>query len=135
MTELKIAANVERLQEVLDFVNEVLEANSCSMKILTRMAIAVEEIFVNIAYYAYAPGKGDALIRCEIEDDPKAVRITFIDWGVAYDPLSKEDPDTTLSAEDRDIGGLGIFMTKKFMDEMHYERSDGRNILTLYKLI
>ena len=77
--------------------------------------------------------KGNAIIRVEVSDEPVAVTMTFIDNGKPYDPLAKEDPDVTLSAEERAIGGLGIFMTKKAMDLITYEYKDGRNILTLRK--
>lgn len=133
--ELEIEASVERLQEVLDFVNAHLEAIDCPPKAQMQMEIAVEEIFVNIAHYAYAPDKGMAKVRVEVSGEPVAVTITFIDRGVPYDPLKKEDPDVTLSAEDREIGGLGIFMTKKIMDDISYEYKDGQNILTLKKTL
>jgi len=98
-----------------------------------QMDVAVEEIFVNIANYAYAPGVGQARIRIEITGEPRMVQVTFIDSGVPYDPLAKPDPDVTLSAEERQIGGLGIFMVKKSMDNMLYEYKDKQNILTLQK--
>ena len=105
------------------------------MKAQTQIEIAVEEIFINIASYAYAPDKGMATVRVEVSGDPVAVTITFVDHGVPYDPLAKEDPDVTLSAEERGIGGLGIFMTKKLMDDVAYEYKDGKNTLTLKKQI
>ena len=98
-----------------------------------QIDVAVEEIFVNIASYAYTPGKGNAAVKVEILKDPLTAVITFIDSGVRYDPLSKEDPDITLGTEQRQIGGLGVFMTKKLMDEVSYEYRDGKNILTLKK--
>ncbi len=98
-----------------------------------QIELAVEEIFVNIANYAYAPEIGRATVRVSVSDDPLTVTITFIDRGVPYDPLKRSDPDVTLSAEEREIGGLGIFMTKKVMDEVAYEYKDGQNVLTLKK--
>jgi anti-sigma regulatory factor (Ser/Thr protein kinase) len=95
----------------------------------------VEEIFVNIASYAYAPGVGDAVVRFESSQDPASVTITFIDSGVPYDPVQKDDPDVTLSAEERGIGGLGIYMAKKAMDDMKYVYRDGQNILSISKSI
>ena len=100
-----------------------------------QLDLAVEEIFVNIANYAYAPGKGNATVRVEVSGDPVTVSITFIDRGMPYDPLKKDDPDITLSASERGIGGLGIFMTKRIMDDIVYEYKDGQNILTLKKTI
>ena len=87
------------------------------------------------AHYAYRPDVGPATVRVEVEKDPPAVSITFIDHGIPYDPLAKEDPDITLSAEERSIGGLGIFMVKKSMDDIDYEYKDGQNILHIRKLI
>ena len=92
-----------------------------------------EEIFINIASYAYAPDKGRATVRVEVSGEPVSVTITFIDHGIPYDPLSRQDPDVTKSAEDREIGGLGIFLTRKIMDDLSYEYRDGKNILTLKK--
>ena len=131
--ELELDALVENLTQVTAFVNNHLEAIDCPMKAQMQIELAVEEIFVNIANYAYAPEKGRATVRVEVMDDSVTVTITFIDRGVAYDPLAKEDPDVTLSAQERKIGGLGIFMTKKAMDDVSYEYKDGQNILTLIK--
>ena len=135
MAELTLKASLEKLDEVLAFVEENLEKNDCPMKVLMQVQIAVEEIFVNIAHYAYGSEQGTATIRAEVGGDPLQVIITFIDQGVPYDPLQKEDPDVTLSAEDRQIGGLGIFMVKKSMDDVKYEYADGKNILTISKKI
>ena len=98
-----------------------------------QIALAVEEIFVNIAHYAYAPDKGKATVRVEVSEAPVRVTITFIDSGVPYDPLAKEDPDVNLKAEERKIGGLGIYLTKQVMDDVVYEYKDNQNILTLKK--
>ena len=103
------------------------------MKVQIQINIAVEEIFVNIAHYAYNPEVGPATIRVEILEDPLAVSLTFIDQGTPYDPLAKEDPDVTLAADERTIGGLGIFMVKKSMDDVKYEYKEGSNILTIVK--
>lgn len=133
MKELDIEAKLDNLEEVMAFVDEQLEEAGCSMKAQMQIDIAVEEVFVNIANYAYNPVVGDVIIRVVIEKDPLAVVLTFIDEGKPYDPLAKEDPDVKLAAEDRQIGGLGIFMVKKTMDNVDYEYSQGRNILTLKK--
>ena len=133
MKEFEIEAITENLSKVLAFVDEQLEAADCPMKIQMQIDIAVEEIFVNIAHYAYKSGTGKAVVRVETLPDPPSVDITFIDNGIPYDPLTKEDPDITLSAEERPIGGLGIFMVKKSMDDVRYEYLDGHNILTLKK--
>ena len=135
MKELAIDARIEKLDEVLDFVNEELEAEDCPLKEQMQLDIAVEEIFVNIAHYAYPDTTGKAVIRMDIQENPAVVEITFIDWGTAYNPLEKTDPDVTLSAEDREIGGLGIYMVKKSMDHVSYEYKDGQNIFTIQKNI
>ena len=135
MTELTIAATVENIEVVTDFVNEQLEALDCPMKAQMQIDIAIDELFGNIAYYAYNPEVGEATVRVEVVEDPLAVVITFIDKGVPYDPLAKEDPDITLTAEERGIGGLGIFMVKKSMDDVAYEYKDGQNILKIRKNI
>lgn len=133
--ELEIEAATENLQAVMDFVDARLDAVDCPVKSKMQLDLAVEEIYINIARYAYAPGRGRATVRVEVSGEPVTVAITFIDRGVPYDPLKKEDPDVTLSAEERKIGGLGIFMTKKMMDDISYEYKNGQNILTLKKTI
>ena len=133
--ELDIEAVEENLSEVIAFVDKKLEAVGCSMKSQMQIDLAVEEIFVNIAKYAYNPDKGRAIVRVEVSEEPIQVKITFIDHGKPYDPLAKDDPDISLSADDRPIGGLGIFMAKQSMDDISYEYKDGSNILTLTKNI
>ena len=131
--ELTIPAQVERLPEALGFLERELEAVGCPPKAQTQLVVAAEEIFVNIARYAYAPGTGEATLRLEITEEPPAATVTFLDSGVPFNPLEKPDPDVTLPAEDREIGGLGIFMTKKVMDEVRYEYRDGKNVLAIKK--
>ena len=133
MKELNIAATVENIETVTDFVNEQLEALDCPMKAQMQIDIAIDELFGNIAHYAYNPEIGDATVRVEVVESPLSVVITFIDGGVPYDPLKKDDPDTTLPADERSIGGLGIYMVKKSMDEITYEYKDGQNILKIKK--
>lgn len=135
MAELTLQAEVEKLDDVIAFVDENLEQQQCPITIQTQVDIAVEEIFVNIAHYAYNPETGPATIRVEVTENPLSVALTFIDQGVEYDPLKKQDPDITLSAEERDIGGLGIFMVKQSMDDISYEYKDGKNILTIKKIL
>ena len=135
MREITIEAKLENLDEVLGFVDGQLEELECPMKAQMQIDVAVEEIFVNIASYAYAPSIGNAVVRFESSQDPTSVTITFIDSGVPYDPVQKDDPDVTLSAEERGIGGLGIYMAKKAMDDMKYVYRDGQNILSISKSI
>ena len=130
---LDVEATSANLSTVTDFVNARLDATDCTPKARMQIELAVEEIFVNIANYAYAPEIGRATVRVTVSEEPLCVTITFVDRGVPYDPLKKVDPDVTLSAADREIGGLGIFMTKKVMDDVAYEYKDGQNILTLKK--
>lgn len=133
--ELDIMAENENLSQVQSFIGRYLEKVNCPMKAQMQMELAAEEIFVNIASYAYAPEKGRAVVRVEVSDDPVTVTLTFIDQGTPYDPLKRKEPDVTLPAEERGIGGLGIFLTKKTMDDVSYEYRDGQNILTLKKKI
>jgi|GEM_PF-1232609 len=133
--ELTVEAKDENLAQVLAFVDEQLEALDCPPKAQMQVDVAVEEIFVNIAHYAYAPETGKATIRVETQADPKRARITLLDRGVPYDPLARPDPDVTLSLEDRQIGGLGIYMVKNSMDEVKYEYRDGQNVLTITKAL
>ena len=133
MKELTIAATVENIDVVTGFVNEQLEALECPMKAQMQIDIAIDELFGNIAHYAYNPDVGEATVRVEVQKEPLSVIITFIDGGVPYDPLAAADPDTTLPAEERGIGGLGIFMVKKSMDEIAYRYENGKNILSIRK--
>ena len=133
MKELTVEAKTTNIEAVTDFVNEQLEALDCPMKAQMQIDIAIDELFGNIAHYAYNPEIGQATVRVEVVEDPLSVVITFIDNGVPYDPLAKADPDTTLSAEERDIGGLGVYMVKKSMDDITYEYKDGQNILKIKK--
>ena len=133
MQEMTIPATVENIEKVTDFVNVQLDNIDCPPKAQMQIDIAIYEIFGNIAHYAYNPETGPATVRVEVTEKPISVVITFIDHGVPYDPLKKEDPDITKSAEDREIGGLGIFMVKKTMDEITYEYKDGQNILRIRK--
>ena len=135
MKEITVEARSENVSLVTEFVEEQLEGMDCPMKIQMKMGIAIDELFSNIALYAYSSGDGNVTVRVEKQEEPVAVRITFIDQGVPYDPLKKEDPDVTLSAEDREIGGLGIYLVKKTMDDISYEYKDGQNILSILKLL
>ncbi|RKI28960.1 ATP-binding protein [bacterium 1xD8-6] len=135
MKELTVDATIENVAAVTAFVDEQLEQLDCPMKTQIQVDIAIDELFGNIANYAYNLEIGVATVRIEVTEDPLAVVITFIDNGVPYDPLAKADPDVTLSAEKRQIGGLGIYIVKKSMDNISYEYKDGMNILTIRKNI
>ena len=133
MKEIKLKASLDNMDDVLRFVEDELDRVGGTERLRIQMDVAVEEVFVNIASYAYGEGSGDATVIVDFDEDPKAIRVTFIDSGIPYNPLEKEDPDITLSSEERQIGGLGIYMVKKSMDDMQYEYKDGQNILTIVK--
>ena len=135
MKELEIEAVRKNTYSVLAFVDEDLEAAECPMLTQTAIDIAVEEIFVNIANYAYGEETGTVLIQVTIHEDPPSAEITFIDTGVQYDPLANPDPDITLPSNKRKKGSMGIFMVKKSMDEMTYKYEGGKNILTIKKAL
>ena len=133
MKEMTVEATVENIAAVTDFVDGELEKLDCSMKAEIQINVAIDELFGNIAHYAYDSETGPATVRVEVEEDPVAVIITFIDNGKPYDPLSTAEPDVTLSAEERAVGGLGVFLVKKTMDDISYEYKDGQNILRIRK--
>ena len=133
MKKITVEAVIENLQEVIDFATEELEARDCPMKISMQIELVIEEIFVNIASYAYHPETGPATFCIEFEENPHAVLMTFIDSGKPYNPLEQTDPDTTLAIEERSVGGLGIFLVKKNVDEISYKYEGGKNILFMKK--
>lgn len=135
MKTMVLTAEIGRVDDVIDFINAELEAHEVPMKTIMQIDIAVEELFVNIAHYAYNPEVGEAKVTVDVEDAPPCAVIRFADRGKPYDPLSREDPDVTLGIEERQIGGLGIYMVKKSMDEVSYAHEDGQNILTIRKLL
>jgi len=131
--ELVIAADRNNLLKVQSFIDEQLEDAGCPMMTQIAIDVAVEELFVNIASYAYDKEIGVAVVQVEMLNEPLSVEITFIDNGKQYDPLANPDPDTTLAAKERKKGGLGIYVVKNSMDDMRYEYRDGKNILTIKK--
>ena len=131
MKELTLEAKIDNLNQVLTAVDEELEQADCTMKAQMAIDVAVEEIFVNIAHYAYGDKTGNATIIIDVDAADSKSSITFIDEGVPYNPLEKPDPDVTLSASERQIGGLGIYIVKKSMDEVIYKHKDGKNIFTI----
>lgn len=133
MKEMTIPATVENIEKVTAFVDGQLEQIDCPPKAQMQIDIAIDELFGNIAQYAYNPDTGPATVRVEVTQSPISVVITFIDHGIPYDPLKTAEPDITLSAEERTIGGLGVFMVKKTMDEITYEYKNGQNILRIRK--
>ncbi len=135
MNEITVTATIENINAVTEFVDRQLEELDCPIKTQTQIDIAIDELFSNIVHYAYSPNVGDATVRVDVGENPSSVIITFIDAGKPYNPLQKTDPDITLGINDREIGGLGIFLVKKSMDEMTYEYTNGQNILRIKKNI
>ena len=133
--ELTLEARTENISQVTAFIDERLEARDCSIKAQMQIDVALDELFANIASYAYAPGTGDATIRFSFDEETRTVTIAFLDRGIPFDPLKSADPDVTLSVEEREVGGLGIFLVKKTMDAMEYRYEDGYNIVTIRKVI
>ena len=131
--EITLHATIENVEKVTDFINAELDKLGCSSKAKAEIDVAIDELFSNIANYAYNPEIGKATVKFEVQDNPQAVVITFMDNGKPFDPLLKQDPNIALAAEDRDIGGLGIFMVKKTMDSVEYEYKDNHNILKIKK--
>ncbi len=131
--ELEVETDPQYLSEVQGFLDEHLTSAACPIKARMQLDVAVEEIFINISKYAYSPQKGNVTMRVEIEEDPVSVIITFMDHGIPFDPIASVNSDKTLSAEERENDGFGIFMTKRIMDDIAYEYKDGKNILTLKK--
>ena len=135
MTNQKFPANTEALPDILGFVEETLEGYGCPMKIQMAICVAIEEVFVNIAHYAYGDGEGDVNLGIGFNKESGTITFRLTDKGVPFNPLEKPDPDITLSAEDREVGGLGIFITKQTMDSLTYTYENGNNILTMVKTI
>ena len=132
--ELRVEAKVEKLPAVIEFVTGTL-TDQCPMRDRMHIELVTEEIFVNIASYAYSEPGGFATIRRSGGEGPEGLTLTFIDSGAPYDPLQKPDPDLTLSIDARPIGGLGVFLVKKIVDEAHYKYEGEQNILTVRVLI
>lgn len=133
INERTFPAVVDALNDVMAFVEDELEKSGCPASVAMQISVAVEELFVNIAHYAYPDKSGSMKLGIDIADGIATLR--FADYGIPFDPLQKADPDVTLTAESRSIGGLGIYMVKKSMDDMQYERKNNQNILTLKKKI
>lgn len=135
MRTTTLLATTENIPVAIGFVTDELDSFNCPMNARMKIELAVDEIFCNIASYAYAPGVGEVVIEVDYDEKDRSVHIVFKDKGVRYDPLAKDDPDVTLSAREREIGGLGIYLVKKSMDDMYYEYRNGMNILHLVKKI
>lgn len=126
-------SQISDITAITDFVETELENIDCPLKVITQINIAIDEIYSNIVKYGYRGTSGPATVRLEHQHEPNGILVTFIDEGIPYNPLNAKEPDVTLSAEERSIGGLGIYMVKQSMDEIIYEYKDGKNILYLFK--
>ena len=133
MTNRTFPAKTDALPNILGFVEETLESYGCPMKIQMAVCVAIEEVFVNVAHYAYGDGEGDMTLGIAFDEETRAITFRMTDKGIPFDPLQKPDPDITLSAEEREIGGLGIFITKNTMDSVTYAYENGENILFMIK--
>lgn len=130
-SKIVLPACTESIPSAVDFVSKYLQKNDINC--VDKMAIVVDEIFSNIAHYAYKNVKENVIIICSYSDALREFTITFIDTGSEYNPLTTPEPDVTLPLEKRAIGGLGLFIVKKFMDKLNYERKENKNVLTLKK--
>ena len=135
MEVITVPAESTALETVNTFIQEKLESITCPKRTRMQMMLAVEEIFVNISSYAYHPEVGQAEVGVDIDGDPPTVTIRFLDQGRPFNPLEKQDADITLSAQEREIGGLGILLVKKIMDQVDYAYENGKNILIIKKEI
>ena len=135
MTELTVKAVVENIPVVTAFIDEKLEALECPVKTQCQIDVAIDELFGNIARYAYAPETGDATVRFEFDEEKRLISVTFLDCGIPFNPLEKADPDISIPAAERKIGGLGIYLVKKSMDRIEYRHENGMNILQIQKQI
>ena len=135
MNEIVVNATVENISVITDFIDEQLAVLNCSVKSQMQINVAIDEIFSNIAHYAYPDGAGQATVQFRFEPETKSVTLCFRDHGIPYNSLNKDDPDVTLPVVDRAIGGLGIFLVKKLMEGITYEYRDGMNVLCISKKI
>lgn len=133
MKELTLEATVDNMAKVTEFVEQFLDEIDCPFKIKMQLDIVIDEIFGNIAHYAYGNGVGNVTIQMEHLENPECIELLFMDGGIPYNPLEKENPDITLSAEERAVGGLGIYMVKKSVDEISYKYVNGKNQLQVKK--
>ena len=133
MTSKTFPARTDALADVLGFVEEMLESFDCPMKTQIALTVAIEEVFVNVARYAYGDGEGDVTLDIGYDEGSRSITFCMTDSGVPFDPLQKPDPDITLSAAERELGGLGIFIVRKTMDTVTYAYENGRNKLTMSK--
>ena len=132
---ITVEAELSNIPKVTAFIDAQLEELCCPFKSQMKIDVVIDELFSNIARYAYPNGKGDVKIETAYNKADRTFSIAFIDGGTPYNPLKKDDPDISLSAEEREVGGLGIFMVKNMVDEITYNYKCNKNILTVIKNI
>jgi serine/threonine-protein kinase RsbW len=133
MDQITVPAQKENLSRVLEFIGQELESFPYNPKALLRLELAVEEAFVNIASYAYQPDNGEITVGMGIDEEPLQVTVQLIDSGIRFNPLENEDPDVSTGIEQKQPGGLGIFLIKKNVDQVQYQYQEGKNMLTLHQ--
>ena len=127
---LTIPAEVESLDEIVRWTDASLRPNGVAEPFISKMTLVIEELFVNIVNYAYPDGPGTVNFAMYLDS---CLKLIISDSGVPFNPLEYAEPDVTLPIEDRKVGGLGIFLSRKLTDRITYERANGMNILTVYK--
>lgn len=132
MTQRKFDPIRDKSAEIIEFIMSAPEIPADDM-LEFKIRLSVEEVVENVVRYAYEDGAGEMEVNVDMEGSNPMLTITVVDQGVPFNPLDKPDPDITLSAEDRQIGGLGIFLCKKMMDEVTYRYENGCNVLTMKK--
>lgn len=133
MKELHIESKLENIEKVTDFINTHLMSENATKNFCSSIDVVIDEIYSNIVNYSKLTEDDKVSVKIEIDGIPKKITIQFVDAGIPYDPLTTKDPNVDAKVEERDVGGLGIFMVKKIMDDVHYEYKDNKNVLTLTK--
>jgi anti-sigma regulatory factor (Ser/Thr protein kinase) len=133
MHKLILTAKIENLNKVFDFLDAQLSSLAYNMKAKLQLELSIEEAYVNISKYAYTSDKGEVEILSSVDEDPLQITVQFVDSGIPYNPLKTEDPDLCTDTEEKELGGLGIFLIKKNVDNIKYKYHNGKNILTLQK--
>lgn len=133
MNRMEIPAIIENLDKGLDFIIEGIEKAKLDKKAIYQIKLACEEVIVNVINYAYPNSQGDIVLSYEIDEDNKEIIIVISDFGMPYNPLLNEDPDINLPMEEREIGGLGVYMVRNIMDRVEYAWEAEQNVLTMRK--
>lgn len=134
MYEIEVNSNKDNLEKVLSFIEDCISSSDVSMKSKLQLELAIEEIFVNIVSYAYGDNEGEIKIHCDLQKNPLKIAIKFIDYGKPFNPLDVDTPDVSADIENRNIGGLGLFLVKKNVNDIYYEYNN-KNILTIEKIL